>query len=186
MEVYGIKRGYEGLLDGEIVKMEWSSVGDILQRGGTILRTARSSRFMEDKWVEHGARMLDAFGIDGLIVVGDFRFLLPHGVGKHLIHRKQDVFVRAEILLQKDLALLRVRVQRIFLILAQEQRGVRQAEAVNALLHVPHHEGHILPRFVQCPEHGLLDAGNILVFVDEQRVELARHGGAHLFVPQRL
>ena len=70
MEVYGIKRGYEGLLDGEIVKMEWSSVGDILQRGGTILRTARSSRFMEDKWVEHGARMLDAFGIDGLIVVG--------------------------------------------------------------------------------------------------------------------
>ena len=70
MEVYGIKRGYEGLLDGEIVKMEWHSVGDILQRGGTILRTARSARFMEQKWVDHGARMLEAFGIDGLIVVG--------------------------------------------------------------------------------------------------------------------
>ena len=70
MEVYGIKRGYEGLLDGEITKMEWHSVGDILQRGGTILRTARSSRFLEDKWVEHGAKMLNAFGIEGLIVVG--------------------------------------------------------------------------------------------------------------------
>ncbi len=70
MEVYGIKRGYEGLLDGEIVNMEWHSVGDILQRGGTILRTARSTRFMEDRWVEHGARMLNAFGIEGIIVVG--------------------------------------------------------------------------------------------------------------------
>ena len=50
--------------------MEWHSVGDILQRGGTILRTARSSRFMEERWIEHGARMLNAFGIEGLIVVG--------------------------------------------------------------------------------------------------------------------
>ncbi|MBQ4595754.1 MAG: 6-phosphofructokinase, partial [Firmicutes bacterium] len=39
MEVYGIERGYEGLLDGDIKKMEWKSVGDILQRGGTMLRT---------------------------------------------------------------------------------------------------------------------------------------------------
>lgn len=70
IEVYGIKRGFEGLLDGEISKMEWHSVGDILQRGGTILRTARSSRFMEDKWIDHGARVLNTFGIEGLIIVG--------------------------------------------------------------------------------------------------------------------
>ena len=73
MEVYGIRRGFEGLLDGEISKMEWHSVGDKLQRGGTILRTARSSRFMEEKWIEwidHAARVLQTFGIDGLIVVG--------------------------------------------------------------------------------------------------------------------
>ena len=70
MEVYGIQRGYEGLLEGEIAKMEWSSVGDILQRGGTILRTARSSRFMEERWIHHGAEMLRTFGIEGLIVVG--------------------------------------------------------------------------------------------------------------------
>ena len=66
MEVYGIKRGYEGLLDGEITKMEWHSVGDILQRGGTILRTARSPRFHEDNWIDHGARILGAFGIEGI------------------------------------------------------------------------------------------------------------------------
>lgn len=70
MEVYGIKRGYEGLLDGEITKMEWHSVGDILQRGGTILRTARSSRFHEANWVDHAARILDAFGIEGVVIIG--------------------------------------------------------------------------------------------------------------------
>ena len=47
MEVYAIDRGFEGLLDGNIEKMQWHSVGDILQRGGTILRTARSERFAD-------------------------------------------------------------------------------------------------------------------------------------------
>ena len=45
MEVYGIKRGFDGLLDGEIEQMSLSSVGDILHRGGTVLKTARSERF---------------------------------------------------------------------------------------------------------------------------------------------
>lgn len=70
MEVFGVERGYEGLLDGEIRKMEWHSVGDILQRGGTILRTARSERFREAKWQKHAVDMLQTFGIEGLIVVG--------------------------------------------------------------------------------------------------------------------
>ena len=70
MEVFGIERGYEGLLDGEIRKMEWHSVGDILQRGGTILRTARSERFRKAKWQKHAVDMLQTFGIEGLIVVG--------------------------------------------------------------------------------------------------------------------
>ena len=70
MEVYGIKNGFEGLLDGEIKEMNRYSVGDILQRGGTVLRSARSARFMEDKWVDHGAEMLRTFGIEGLVVIG--------------------------------------------------------------------------------------------------------------------
>ncbi len=70
MNVYGIHRGYEGLLDGEIEPMNWRSVGDILQRGGTFLKTARSARFLEEKWQNHALRILEAFGIEGLIVVG--------------------------------------------------------------------------------------------------------------------
>lgn len=70
MEVYGIERGYEGLLDGDIKKMEWKSVGDILQRGGTILRTARSERFMTEEGKVHAVRMLETFGIEGLVVIG--------------------------------------------------------------------------------------------------------------------
>lgn len=70
MEVYGIQRGYEGLLDGEIEKMEWHSVGDILQRGGTILRTARSERFRTEEGKKHGVNILETFGIEGLVVIG--------------------------------------------------------------------------------------------------------------------
>lgn len=70
MEVFGIERGYEGLLDGELKKMQWSDVGDILQRGGTILRTARSERFKTREGQEHAARILETFGIEGLVVIG--------------------------------------------------------------------------------------------------------------------
>ncbi|MBR0127651.1 MAG: 6-phosphofructokinase [Firmicutes bacterium] len=70
MEVYGIRRGFEGLLDGDLEEMKFHSVGDVLQRGGTILRTARSKRFLEDEWIDHGARMLNTFGIEGIVVIG--------------------------------------------------------------------------------------------------------------------
>ena len=70
MEVYGIYRGYEGLLDGEIKPMKWRDVGDILQRGGTILRTARSERFRTEEGVRHAVDMLQTFGIEGVVVIG--------------------------------------------------------------------------------------------------------------------
>ena len=69
-EVWGIERGYEGLLDGELRQMDRSSVGDILHRGGTILKTARSERFMEACWIDKAAEMLATFGIGGLVVIG--------------------------------------------------------------------------------------------------------------------
>lgn len=47
MEVYGIERGYEGLLDGDVRKLEWKSVGDILQRGGTNTEDSRSREIHE-------------------------------------------------------------------------------------------------------------------------------------------
>lgn len=70
LEVWGIDRGYEGLLDGEIHKMDRSSVGDILHRGGTILKTARSERFREAKWIDRAVEILQVFGIEGLVVIG--------------------------------------------------------------------------------------------------------------------
>lgn len=70
MEVYGIHRGYEGLLDGEITRLNRSAVGDILHRGGTMLKTARSERFAAPGGVERAAEMLRTFEINGLVVIG--------------------------------------------------------------------------------------------------------------------
>lgn len=70
IEVYGIYRGYEGLLDGEIRQLDRNAVGDILHRGGTILKTARSERFVTEEGQRHAVNMLDTFGIEGLVVIG--------------------------------------------------------------------------------------------------------------------
>ncbi len=69
-EVWGLERGFEGLLDGELRVMDRSSVGDILHRGGTVLKTARSERFMEDRWIDKAADLLKTLNIDGLVVIG--------------------------------------------------------------------------------------------------------------------
>jgi len=70
MEIYGIERGYEGLLDGDIKEMKVSSVSDILHRGGTILRTARSERYMTPEGHKRACDMLSTFEIDSLVVIG--------------------------------------------------------------------------------------------------------------------
>lgn len=70
MEVYGIERGYEGLIDGDIKQMDISSVSDIMHRGGTVLRTARSERFMTQEGQKRAKQMLESFGIEGLVVIG--------------------------------------------------------------------------------------------------------------------
>ncbi|MBR5516382.1 MAG: 6-phosphofructokinase [Firmicutes bacterium] len=70
LEVWGIERGYEGLLDRDIRKMELSSVGEILHRGGTLLKTARSERFRDPVWIDKAAEFLKEEGIEGLVVIG--------------------------------------------------------------------------------------------------------------------
>ena len=50
--------------------MEWHSGGDILQRGGTILRTARSERFRTGEGQRHAVGILETFGIEGLVIIG--------------------------------------------------------------------------------------------------------------------
>lgn len=68
--VMGVRRGYSGLISGEIIPMDRHSVADIIQRGGTILRTARCEEFRTEEGRKRGANILRTFGIDGLVVIG--------------------------------------------------------------------------------------------------------------------
>lgn len=70
LEVIGIERGYEGLLNGLFKPMNLSSVGGIINRGGTILRTARSERFKSEEGLHCAAQILREQGIEGLVVIG--------------------------------------------------------------------------------------------------------------------
>jgi 6-phosphofructokinase 1 len=68
--VMGIRRGYAGLVDGEIDDMDARSVGGIIGHGGTILGTARCPEFYELKGRKRALRSLNRFGIDGLVAIG--------------------------------------------------------------------------------------------------------------------
>lgn len=70
VEVYGIRRGFKGLMEGDIKDMSTSSVGDIMHRGGTILRSARSMEFLEEAGQTKAINVLNIFKIDGLVVIG--------------------------------------------------------------------------------------------------------------------
>ena len=70
IKVMGIRKGYNGLLAGDVFEMDTRSVSDIIQRGGTILQTARCKEFMTAEGQKRGADMCRVFGIDGLVVIG--------------------------------------------------------------------------------------------------------------------
>lgn len=70
LEVYGIGHGYAGLIGGEIREMDRSSVSDIMQRGGTMLYTARCEEFQTEKGQQQAVMMLENFKIEGLVVIG--------------------------------------------------------------------------------------------------------------------
>ncbi len=69
-EAFGVKRGYQGLIDGDIDPMDKRSVSNILQRGGTILHTARCEEFKTKKGVRQAIRNLNSYNIEGLVVLG--------------------------------------------------------------------------------------------------------------------
>jgi 6-phosphofructokinase 1 len=70
MKVTGIRRGYAGLLRGEFQQMNLSSVGNIIQRGGTILQTSRSPEFMKPNFRKTAVDIMKAQGIEALIIIG--------------------------------------------------------------------------------------------------------------------
>ncbi|EEX48383.1 6-phosphofructokinase [Jonquetella anthropi] len=70
LDVMGFEQGYEGLMDGKCVPLDARSVGAIIHRGGTILRTARSERFKTEEGRTRALHQLTACGVDGLVVIG--------------------------------------------------------------------------------------------------------------------
>lgn len=70
IKVFGILNGYEGMIDGEFIPLSSSSVSNIIQRGGTILRTARSKRFMTEAGRKLAAAQLKKHAIDAVVAIG--------------------------------------------------------------------------------------------------------------------
>ena len=70
LEVYGIMRGYSGMIDDDIIKMESQSVANIIQRGGTILKTARCQEFFDKEGRKKAYENLKKRGIEGIIILG--------------------------------------------------------------------------------------------------------------------
>ncbi len=70
LHVYGIQRGYEGMIDGNLRRLEASDVSNIIHRGGTVLRTARSQRFMTPEGRQQAYENLVDNDIDALIAIG--------------------------------------------------------------------------------------------------------------------
>ncbi len=70
LEVFGIMRGYAGLIDNDIIQMDSRSVANILQRGGTILKTSRSADFMTPEGRQVAYENLKERGINGLVIIG--------------------------------------------------------------------------------------------------------------------
>ncbi|HMQ07926.1 MAG TPA: 6-phosphofructokinase [Saprospiraceae bacterium] len=70
LHVYGIYGGYDGMIKGELVRMDKRDVGNIIHRGGTILKTARSKEFMTPEGRKAAYESLMAYDIDGLVAIG--------------------------------------------------------------------------------------------------------------------
>lgn len=70
LEVFGINRGYEGLIHGEIQDLNIGSVADIVLRGGTILKTARSEEMRTSEGQQKALEQLHKFNIDALVIIG--------------------------------------------------------------------------------------------------------------------
>ncbi len=70
IKVYGVNRGYNGLINGDLVEMNLRSVSDIIHRGGTTLHSARSPEFATEDGMRKAIRTCQEYGIDGVVVIG--------------------------------------------------------------------------------------------------------------------
>jgi 6-phosphofructokinase 1 len=70
LEVFGIRRGYQGMIEGDIYQVKTTDVANIIQRGGTMLKTARSKEFMTDEGMQKAYEQLQQHGIEALVLIG--------------------------------------------------------------------------------------------------------------------
>ena len=70
-EIYGVRSGFEGLINGDLVPMSIGTVGDIIHRGGTILQSSLSDSMLTDDMMQNALDRLFDTGIEGLVVIGD-------------------------------------------------------------------------------------------------------------------
>ena len=70
LEVFGIHSGYKGMIEGHIERLESNDVSNILQRGGTVLKTARSEEFKTNEGMQRAFNSLESYNIDGVVAIG--------------------------------------------------------------------------------------------------------------------
>jgi len=87
IEVVGVIKGYDGLIDGNLISLNRRSVSGIINKGGTILKTARSQRFFTEEGQQQAVKTIHDNGIEGLIVVGGNGSL----TGAHILATKYNV-----------------------------------------------------------------------------------------------
>ena len=87
VECYGIRRGYNGLISGDVMKLDEKSVGHTINRGGTILYTARSKEFMTEEGQRKAVSTCKFLGLDGIVAIGgDGTFRGARALSKHGIN----------------------------------------------------------------------------------------------------
>lgn len=87
IEVIGVKKHYDGLIDGDFFPLDRRSVSGILNKGGTILKTSRSQRFFNQNWQQQAVKNIHENGIEGLIIVGGNGSL----TAAHILATKYDI-----------------------------------------------------------------------------------------------
>ncbi len=89
LEVYGIEQGYKGLIDGKLKLLESKDVANMIQRGGTFLKSARCPEFKTEAGQQAAIDQLEKFGIEGLVVIGGDGSL----TGARVLHEKYGIKV---------------------------------------------------------------------------------------------
>ena len=87
IECYGIRRGYNGLISGDIIRLDEKNIGHIINRGGTILYTARSKEFMTEEGQKKAVSTCKFLGLDGIVAIGgDGTFRGAQALSRHGIN----------------------------------------------------------------------------------------------------